>query len=424
VSSPQDAPPPSRAGGALFANRNFTLLWTGDVLSEVGSQATAVAMPLLVLALTGSPAKAGLVGFARSLAYPLTPLPAGVLVDRWDRRRVMIGCAAGRSLAMGSLVVMLAVARPPFWQLLVVAFVNSMLWSVALIAERGLLPAVVPAEALSDAVALNQARESVAVIGGPALGGVLFGIARGLPFLADTLSFLAAGLAAFGVRVPPTLEAPAPPAPGMRQAIREGVAWLWARPFLRAGSILYAAANVTLASVELVAVLIARRHGASSAAIGIAFAIMGAGGVASALLARPLRERFSMRWSVLLEAWFAAAFVPVLLLVRSALLIGITVAVMFLPVALSSSVIVGQRLALTPDRLRGRVQASASFIAGSIGWIGPLAVGALFQNAGETPTVLTLAGWTLAVAIAASCTRGLRQPPGALRTRDAAATVT
>jgi MFS family permease len=374
----------------------------------VGSQATSVAMPLLVLALTGSPAKAGLVGFARALAYPLTPLPAGVLVDRWDWRRVMIGCAAGRALAMGSVAVMLAIARPPFWQLLVVAFVNSMLWSVSLIAERGLLPEVVPAQALSDAVALNEARESVAVIGGPALGGVLFGIARGLPFLADTLSFLAAGLAALGVRVPARVVAPGA---NMREAIREGLVWLWDRPFLRAGSILYAAANVTLASVELLAVLIARRHGVSSAAIGVAFAVIGAGGVASALLARPLRRRFSMRWSVLLDPWFSAAFVPVLLLAKSAILIGVVVAVMFLPLAASSSVIVGQRLALTPDRLRGRVQASASFIAGSIGWIGPLTVGALFQTAGETATVLTLAGWALAVAIIASCTRGLRTPP-------------
>lgn len=94
MSSSPGALPRSPTGGALLANRNFTLLWVGDVLSQCGSQATSVAMPLLVLVLTGSPAKAGIVGFARSLAYPLTPVPAGVLVDRWDRRSVMIGCAA------------------------------------------------------------------------------------------------------------------------------------------------------------------------------------------------------------------------------------------------------------------------------------------------------------------------------------------
>jgi hypothetical protein len=143
----------------------------------------------------------------------------------------------------------------------------------------------------------------------------------------------------------------------------------------------------------------------------VAFAIIGAGGVAGAILARPLRGGLSTRWSVLCEAWFAVAFVPVLLLTGSALAIGIVVAVMLLPLALSSSVVVGQRLALTPDHLRGRVQASASFIAGSIGWAGPLAVGALFQATGETATVLALAGWTLAVAIAATLSAGLRQLP-------------
>lgn len=418
MSSPDGAPSRSRAGGALLANRNFTLLWTGDVLSGLGSQATAVAMPLLVLTLTHSPAKAGIVGLARALAYPLTPLPAGVLVDRWDRRWVMVGCAAGRAVAMGSLVVMLALSRPPFWQLLAVAFLNSMLWSVSLIAERGLLPAVVPSQALADAVALNEARESIAVIGGPAAGGALFGVARALPFLADTISFVAAGLAAVAVRVPATAVARVGPRASMREAISEGISWLWERPFLRAGSFLYAAANVTLGSVELLAVLIAAHHGASSAAIGMAFAIVGAGGIASALLARPLRRRLSTRWSVLSEPWFAVAFVPFLLLARSALLIGAVVAIMFLPMALSTSVVVGQRLALTPDHLRGRVQASASFIAGSIGWIGPLTIGVLFQDVGETTTVLTLAGWTLAIAIAATCSRSLRQAPAIQPTAD------
>lgn len=396
----------------LLANRNFTLLWVGDALSEVGSQATTIAMPLLVLALSGSPAQAGLVGVARSLAYPLTPLPAGLLVDRWDRRRVMMGCAVGRALAMGSLVLVLVTGHPPLWQLMAVAFLNAALWSVALIAERGLLAAVVPAELLSDAVALNEARGSMAIIAGPPLGGALFAIARSLPFVADTVSFAAAGLAVFGVRVTSGESVASRPTGSWIEAVREGISWLWDRPFLRAGSILYAAANVTLAAVELLAVLIARRHGAGSAAIGAAFAIIGAGGVASALVAGPARRRLPVRWCVLCEPWFAAALVPVLLLAHSPIVIGVVVAVAFMPLALSSSVVVGQRVALTPDHLRGRVQASASFIAGSIGWIGPLAVGQLFQSAGETTTVLVLSGWTLAVAVGATLSRGLGSAPG------------
>lgn len=84
---------------------------------------------------------------------------------------------------------------------------------------------------------------------------------------------------------------------------------------------------------------------------------------------------------------------------------------MLLPLALSSSVTVGLRLTLTPEQLRGRVQASASFISGSIAWLGPLAIGVLFQTAGETATILTLLGWTTAVAIIATISTGLRRTP-------------
>lgn len=402
---------PGAEGGGLLRNRNFTLLWVGDALSELGSQATTVAMPLLVLSLTGSPGKAGIVGFARSLAFPLTTLPGGVVADRFDRRTLMIACAAARAAAFGSIVVVLALGRPPLAQLLLVAFVNAALWSLSMTAERGLLSAVVSVNALPDAVALNEARVAVGAIGGPPIGGALFGIARGLPFLADTASFVAAGLAAVGVRVPAGAERDRAETAHAGRAIRDGLAWLWRAPFLRDGSLLYAGANVTIGAVELLAILIARHHGASSAAIGVAFAIIGAGAAASSALAGPLRRRLTTRWSVLCEPWVAVALVPLLLLCHSALAVGFVVAAMFLPMTLSSSVVIGNRLALTPDRLRGRVQASASFIAGSIAWLGPLAIGLLFQVAGETPTVLTLAGWALAIATAATLSRGLRQIP-------------
>ncbi len=405
---------PERSGGTtgVLRTRNFTLLWTGDTLSQLGSQAVTVALPLLVLSLTGSPAQAGLVGFARAVAYPLSALPAGVLVDRWNRRWVMIGCDVGRALAMGSIPLVLAFGRPPLIQLLVVAFLDAALVSAALIAERGLLTQIVPEEALADAVVLNEARAAIAAIGGPSLGGALFGLARGLPFVANVASFAASALAAAGVRVPPAPARPREPSARdlrvMGREIREGVSWLWHQPFLRAGSLLYAAANLTLGAVELLGVLVARRHGASSAAIGLAFAIVGAGGLAGALLAGPLRRRMSSRWAVLTEVWFDVILMPVLLLCRSGLAVGCTIAVMLLPMALSSGVVVGQRLALTPDHLRGRVQASASFLAGTIAWLGPLAVGIIFQSAGEAAAVLALTGWTLVVALGATLTKGLR----------------
>jgi MFS family permease len=404
----------ARARGPLLGNRDFTLLWSGDVLSELGSQATTVAMPLLVLALTGSPAKAGLTGLARALAYPLAPLPAGVLADRVSRRAIMVACAAGRAIAMGSVVAALVLGHPSLPQLMVVSFTDAVLWSAAGIAERGLLPHVVGSSELADAVAMNQAREALGTVGGPPLGGALFQAGRALPFLADAASFVFVVLAVLGIRTRPANARSERAGVSVWAEIREGAAWLWHQPFLRAGALLYAAANVNLAAVELLAILVARHHHASSAAIGVALAIAGVGGVAGAVLAGPLRRRSAPRVGVLIEPWVTVVFVPCLLLCRSAFTVGLVVALDLLPISLSSSIVVGRRLALTPDALRGRVQASSAFIAGSIVWVGPPVVGYLFQDAGETAAVLAVTAWALLVALLATASPGLRRVPDAV----------
>src|SRR5579875_3291262 len=97
----------------LLLNRDFQLLWIGEALSDIGSQSSTIAYPLLVLALTGSPAKAGLVGLAKWLPLAVFALPAGALADRFDRKRLMIGSDAVRLLGAASVVLMLIIGRPP-----------------------------------------------------------------------------------------------------------------------------------------------------------------------------------------------------------------------------------------------------------------------------------------------------------------------
>ncbi|MFA1543477.1 MFS transporter [Actinomadura monticuli] len=89
----------------LRRNRNFTLPWSGQIISDLGTRVTTIAFPLLVISMTHSPAKAGIVGFCATLPYALFYLPAGALPDQYDRRRVMLICEVGRFLALGSLVV-------------------------------------------------------------------------------------------------------------------------------------------------------------------------------------------------------------------------------------------------------------------------------------------------------------------------------
>jgi len=97
--------------GPLWRNLDYMLLWGGQVVSNVGTQVSTLAFPLLILALTRSPAQAGLAGALRALPYLIFSLPAGALIDRWDRKRVMILCDIGRAISMASIPFALAIGR-------------------------------------------------------------------------------------------------------------------------------------------------------------------------------------------------------------------------------------------------------------------------------------------------------------------------
>lgn len=387
------------------------LLWSGSTVSALGSQISTVALPLLILSLTGSAAEAGVVGLAKWLPLAVFSLPAGVLADRVDRKRLMIACDAIRALAMASIPVALWVGTPTFGQIAAVAFLDGALFATTYVCERGALSRVVPAERLSEAVAQTQAREFGAILAGPPLGGLLFAVSRALPFVADTVSFLASMLGLSLTRGDFQAERTA-----RRRRLSEpvdGLRWLWRRPFFRATTLLFAAGNPYFTGLYLLAILLARHHGASSAAIGAMFAIAGAGGVAGALLAGPLLRRVSLRVALLTGNWLLAVGAPWLLVAHSAILIGVVIALSELLTPLVNALVSGARVAATPDELQGRVQAGATTIAMSLGWLGPLAVGVVFEAAGPTATVLLAFGWALGLATATTFVRSLRQGPKA-----------
>jgi len=390
-----------------FLNRDFQLLWIGETLSELGSQSSTVAYPLLVLALTGSPARAGIVGLAKWLPLAIFSLPAGVLADRVDRKRLMIGCDAVRLLGAASIVFALVLAHPTFLQIVAVAFLDGGLSITSYIAERGALGQVVSGDQLPDAVAANEARAYAAGIVGPSLGGALFAAARSLPFLADALSFTCSTVAIASTRTAfqhprePSSERP------LRE-IMEGFAWLRAHPFYRATALLFAVGNPMFTALALLAILLVRQNQASPATIGVMLTLGSVGGLLGAAFAGPLRRRFSARALIAFGPWLALAVVLLLLVVKLPLLIGVLLAVSEFPAPATNAVVAGSRVAAAPDHLQGRVQAAASTLAMSLAWLGPLAVGVLFQQGGGTATILALAAWTTALALAATCTPSIR----------------
>lgn len=395
----------------LRRNRDYMLLWSGSTVSALGSQVSTVAYPLLILSLTGSAAQAGVVGLAKWLPLAVFSLPAGVVADRVDRKRLMISCDVIRGLALASIPLALWIGSPSFLQITIVAFLDGALFATSFVCERGALSRVVPTGQLPEAVAQTQAREFAAILAGPPLGGLLFAAGRALPFLVDAVSFLASAIGLSLTRSGFQAE---------RAARRrtwsepiEGLRWLWRRPFFRATALLFAGGNPYFTGLYLLAILLATQHGASSAAIGVMFAIAGAGGVAGAVLAGPLLKRVTLRTALLSGNWLLAAGAPLLLVAHSAFLIGIVIGLSELLTPLVNAIVSGARVAATPDELQGRVQAAATTVSMSLGWLGPLAVGVVFTAAGATATILLAFGWALGLALVTTFVPSLRAGPAA-----------
>src|SRR5947209_9686411 len=173
----------------LRRNRDYMLVWAGQAVSELGSQISTVAYPLLVLGLTHSPAKAGIVGLAATLPLPLLALPAGMLADHFDRKLLMVLCDAIRALALLAMTVAVVGGGLAYGVVAAVAFVDGSLYTVSFITQRGVLRRLVAPEQLSSAVAANESVFYASSIVGPPIGGLLFALSRALPFLADAVSY-------------------------------------------------------------------------------------------------------------------------------------------------------------------------------------------------------------------------------------------
>src|SRR2546423_7819869 len=174
----------------LWLNLDYMLLWSGQLVSNVGTQVSTLAFPLLILALTNSPAQAGFAGALRALPYVIFSLPAGALIDRWDRKRVMILCDAGRAIAMGSIPVAVVLNSLTIWQIYAVAFIEGTMFVFFNIAEVAALPRVVPKSQIPDATAQNQAAFGVSGIAGPSIGTFLYqALGAMAPVLADADSY-------------------------------------------------------------------------------------------------------------------------------------------------------------------------------------------------------------------------------------------
>jgi hypothetical protein len=402
----------------LRRNRDFVLLETGRLLSGAGSQSSAIAYPLLVLALTNSTVKAGTVGFARVVPQAVFGLLAGVAADRWNRKRVMIAADVLRALAVGCLGIGLVVGGLPWWVIPIVAFVEGAGSTVFAPAGAGALRSVVPARQLPTAVGAQRARMSTLMLAGPPVGGALFGVGRAVPFLADAASYVFSFLSLAAMRTPFQEPREADLA-SVRARIVEGLRFLWSRPFLRTCALVYGLGNPLMPAVLLVLVVVGRRQGLSGGGIGALVAALGAAALAGSLVSPLLRRALPIRAIILLElwtwlgCWVFVAWPSVYALLAVMIPFGIAAPV-------TDSVVEGYRVALTPDRLLGRVEAATSTISQLVMPLGPLVAGVLLAAVSARATVAVVALCGLGLALWGTSSRAIRAAPSLAELDDAA----
>ncbi|GAA0950964.1 MFS transporter [Virgisporangium aurantiacum] len=394
----------------LRRNRDFMLLQFGQLMSTMGSQSTVIAYPLLVLAVTGSPALAGVVGFAKVLAISVFALPAGLVADRWNRKTVMITADVLGMAAVGALAVSIVLHETVFWLIPVVAFVEGGTAALFNAALAGALRSVVPGPQLPAAAAVQTGRKAAVMLAGPPLGGFLFGLGRVVPFAFDVVSYLASVVSLRLMRTPfQDADREVDRAP-LRVRLAEGFRFLWGQKFLRTCSIMFGLGNFIGPGVTLALVVLGDRQGLSGGVVGLLVAMFGAGVLVGSMISSFVRRLLPPRVVLLLEFWMWTGCGAYLIWPNVYVL-----AVSMLPAALvipsSDSVVHGSRYALTPDRLMGRVESVHSSIALLIAPFGPLVTGILLDTVPNRVTIGVLAATGLVLAVSSTLSPSLRLAP-------------
>jgi len=206
--------------GGLWRHRDFLRLWTGETISQFGSQISQLAIPLTaILVLDATAFEVAALTTVEFLPFIIFTLPAGVWVDRMRRRPILITADAGRALLLGSIPIAYFLDVLGLGQLFVVGFLFGICTVFFDVAYQSYLPSLVERNQIIEGNSKLEITRSAAQIGGPGLGGVRIEIIT-TPYavLLDAVSFAASGLAIFRIRAveetPPTVERSEKPSVG------------------------------------------------------------------------------------------------------------------------------------------------------------------------------------------------------------------
>jgi predicted MFS family arabinose efflux permease len=384
---------------SLFRNRDYMLLWSGQVISTLGTTASGIVYPLLILAMTNSPAAAGIAGALGFIPYIVFSLPVGALIDRWNRKRVMILCDIGRAFTLASIPVAIAFHVLTIWQIYAASLIEGSLFVFFNIAEVAALTRVVDKKQLPAASAQNDAAYSAAAIVGPSFGTFLYQtFGRGVPFIADAVSYVVSftSLALIKTkfqtdRIDTKLN--------LGAEIAEGLKWLWNKSLIRYIAFLTGGLNLVGAASPLIIIILAKKMGAQDAQIGLIFSIGGVGGILGSLIGGQIQKRFTFGQVITTTTWLWALFFPLYVFVPQFFLLGVVSAVLYMTAPIYNVVQFSYRLALIPDELQGRVNSTFRLLAFGFNPIGAALSGILLERIGTVPTVIVFSAVYVLLAV-------------------------
>jgi MFS family permease len=404
--------------GGLWQHADFKRLWAAQSASLVGSEITALALPLIAVALLDATAvQMGLLVAAGTAPFLLCSLPAGVWVDRHRRRPLLIAADVVRAALLLSIPLAAWLDILRIEQLYLVTFVAGVLSVFFEVAHYAYVPALVGRARVVEANSKLQISYSAAESGGPGMAGLL-AQAASAPFavLVDALSYVASAVLLRRIdTVEPPIERPA--ARSVLQDVVDGLRALLGHRLLRPIVLGAITDSVFSKAIAALFVLYATRElVVSPLMLGLIFAAGGAGAIPGALLSAPVARRFGVGPTII-GVWFLnAATLLAIPLAAGPLSVPILAAGALLGGIAGTIVNVQQwslRQIVTPDVLQGRVTASHRFLVYGAFPLGALLGGALGTAIGLRPAIALCALGALAAPLWVACSplRHLREQP-------------
>lgn len=397
-----EAPPLSR-------NRPYVLLQAGKTAHAIGLGVGAFTVPLLGFGVTGSVLQAGVITAVGELGALLAALPAGVVADRFDRRRVIVVASLVGVLVWGSLAAALFAGTLTGWHLAAVLFASSVAGTFAMPAEAGAIRAVVPPSQMGTAMAVVQGRQAAATLLAGPLGGFLYGASHALPLLLTALGHLAVAGAAAAVRVPLNPDLSEARATHPWAAMREGLRFVRAVPVFRICLWLFILLNVAFGGLLVAINLELVATGTAPILIGLLDLVAGAGLLLGAVGAPWLVNKVRLGPLITLGlAWLAACAVGMALFhsyPAYLVLLGLAV----LPVPAVNAGMGGYVVAITPEPVQGRANSVLALTGVLSAPVAPLVGAVLLDATGLVSALWVLAGGLAVVAGVLARLRVLRR---------------